>query len=39
MPKTSSIRVMKLKKLPNSVSWVTPAGVNPIRAAMPLGST
>ncbi len=39
MPKTSSIRVMKEKKSPNSVSWVSPAGVKPISAAMPLGST
>ncbi len=38
-PKTSSIRVMKVKKSPNSVSWMTPAGVKLIRVAMPLGST
>ena len=39
IPKTSSIRVMKEKNAPNSVSCVTPSGVNPMSAAMPLGST
>ena len=38
-PKTSSIRVMKVKKSVNSVSWVSSSGVKPISAAMPLGST
>ncbi len=36
-PKMSSIRVMKVKKSLNSVSWVSPRGVKPISVAIPFG--
>ena len=39
MPKTSSIRVRKLKYSPNSTRFCSCAGVKPMRTSSPLGST
>ena len=38
-PKTSSIRVMKVKNRRTRSAGSTPSGVKPISAAMPFGST
>ena len=39
MPKTSIIRMMKLRYLSNSIRLLMSLGVKPIRTSIPFGST